>query len=94
MADLHAVTTPKAPRKKRTPVDPDETSRQRFLRLAQSRTGTALNTIKGIGVLGNKSQYEYTDEDVTKIESALNGSVQSAMKALRAGKPVKSSFTL
>jgi hypothetical protein len=81
-------------RKKRQPIDPNETARDRFLRLAQGRTGSALNTIKGIGVLGNKAQYDYGDEDVDKIETALIGAVTSSMKALRAGKPVKSGFSL
>jgi hypothetical protein len=83
-----------AQRKPRTPIDPNETPRDRFLRLAQARTGSALNTIKGIGVLGNKAQYEYTEEDVVKIETALNGGVKAAIAGLRAGKPVKASFTL
>lgn len=45
-------------------------------------------------MLGNKAQYEYTDVDVDKIESALKGAIDAAVKSLRAGKPVKSTFTL
>jgi len=94
MANETASTPAAKTRKARTPIDPNETARDRFLRLAQSRIGSALNVIKGIGVLGNKAQYEYTDVDVDKIESALKGAIDAAVKSLRAGKPVKSTFTL
>jgi Flp pilus assembly protein TadB len=53
-----------------------------------------LNAIKGLSALGNKAQYEYTDEDVQKIEQALKSAVDVTVKALKTGKPVKSTFSL
>lgn len=45
--------------------------REKFVRLAQSRTVNAIRAIRVIGKLGNKSHYEYNDSDVKKIIGAL-----------------------
>ena len=75
-------------------VNPDETNAEKFVRLAELRAGNAIESIRKLSLLGNKSQYEYTDEQVLKIESALTESVKACMSSLRNGKPSQSSFKL
>lgn len=57
-----------------------ETKRDRFVRLAESRTSNAIRAIRTIGKLGNKAQYDFDELDIRKIVSALNKEVE-AMKA-------------
>ncbi|MCV7402176.1 hypothetical protein H7K24_18735 [Mycobacterium fragae] len=54
--------------------------RERFVTLAEARTAKAMNAIRLVGNLSNKSNYEYTDADVTQIVKALDGEVR-ALKA-------------
>jgi len=53
--------------------------RERFVSLAESRTDKALNAIRLLGNLSNRSNYEYSDDDVTQIVKALDAEI----KALR-----------
>ena len=48
-----------------------EEKREKFVRLAEGRTRTALDAIRKIGNLSNKRAYEYDDQDVKKIIRAL-----------------------
>lgn len=75
----------KAARKPREKVDPNETPRQRFQRIGGKRVKTALAKIKLIARINNKRSYEYTGEDVDKIEAALNARVEMVIAAMRAG---------
>lgn len=45
--------------------------RQKFVRLAESRTQNALNAIRKIGNLSNQRAYEFDETDVKKIVKAL-----------------------
>ncbi len=45
--------------------------REKFVKLAEGRTRTALDAIRKIGNLSNKRAYEYDDQDVKKIIKAL-----------------------
>ena len=51
--------------------------RQKFVRLAESRTITAIRAIRVIGKLGNKTAYEFGEADVKKIVAALNREVEA-----------------
>lgn len=53
----------------------DETKREKFTRLAESRMNNALKQIQLIGNLSNTSAYEYTVEDVDKIIRTLKKSI-------------------
>lgn len=60
-----------APRKKReSTVDPNETKRAKFVRLATARVNKAIKAIQQIGNLSG-SAYEYGEEDLAKIKSGL-----------------------
>lgn len=49
--------------------------RQKFVKLAESRTVNAIRAIRVIGKLGNRSHYQYDEADVKKIVSALTKEV-------------------
>lgn len=51
--------------------------RQRFVALAETRTDKALNAIRLLGNLSNKSNYEYTDHDVDQILKAIKAEVKA-----------------
>ena len=59
--------------------------RDRFVRLAESRTANAMRSIRVIGNLSNRSHYEFTDTDVRKIVAALAGEVEALKR--RFGEP-------
>lgn len=51
--------------------------RERFVSLAEARTDKALNAIRLLGNLSNRSNYEYSDADVAKIVKALESEVRT-----------------
>lgn len=48
-----------------------EDKREKFRRLAEKRTQTALNEIRKIGNLSNRRAYDFDEGDVKKIVKAL-----------------------
>ena len=56
---------------------PDESKRDRFVRLAESRTSNALRAIRVIGNLANKAHYEFSAADIKKILNALHKEVDA-----------------
>ena len=54
--------------------------REKFVQLAESRTGNAIKAIRVIAKLGNRSAYEFSEADVKKIASALSKEID-ALKA-------------
>jgi hypothetical protein len=52
--------------------------RQKFIELAEARVNRAINDIRLIGNLANRSAYEYGDEDTKKIFNALQKEIQTA----------------
>ena len=57
-----------------------ETKSQKFVRLANARVTRALNDIRLIGNLSNRSHYEYSEADIKKIVRALDEEIK-VMKA-------------
>lgn len=55
-----------------------ETRRDKFVRLAESRTNKIIDQIELLGNLSNKSVYEYSEDDVTKIFSRLDKELKNA----------------
>ncbi len=45
--------------------------REKFVRLAEGRTQSALEAIRKIGNLSNRRAYEYSDADIKKIIKTL-----------------------
>lgn len=54
-----------------------ETRRDKFVRLATSRVNKALKDLQLIGNLSNRSNYDYSEEDVDKIFRALNAEIKA-----------------
>jgi hypothetical protein len=54
-----------------------ETRSERFRRVATRRTNEILNRIRILGNCSNKSSYSYTEEDIKKIFSAIEGELRS-----------------
>lgn len=57
-----------------------EEKREKFVRLAETRVSKAMQAIRVVGNLSNRSNYEFSDEDIKKISRALNAEIE-AMQA-------------
>jgi hypothetical protein len=57
-----------------------EEDREKFVILANSRVNKAIKAIHLIGNLSNRSNYDYTDEDVHKIFRALNEEITACKR--------------
>lgn len=57
-----------------------EKDREKFVRLATRRVINALKAIQLIGNLSNRSNYDYTSEDVQKIFKALQDELSISRK--------------
>ena len=55
-------------------------SRKKFVELAENRVSRVIKDLRLIGNLSNKSNYEYSDEDVEKIISTLRNEVDKTKK--------------
>lgn len=53
-----------------------ETRNEKFKRLATYRTNLALDKLRILGNLSNKSNYEYTEEEVNKIFTAVDAQLR------------------
>ncbi len=61
-----------------------EEDRMKFVELANKRVNKAISTIHLIGNLSNRSNYDYADEDVDKIFSAVKQELRKAERRFRA----------
>ncbi|MER8811253.1 hypothetical protein [Mesorhizobium australicum] len=52
-----------------------EEKREKFVRLAEGRTQSALDAIRKIGNLSNSRAYDYTEADIKTIVKALREAV-------------------
>lgn len=55
-----------------------ENKRERFIRVAESRTNKAINMIRLIGNCASKNNYDYTGKEVQKIFNALENEIRIA----------------
>ena len=69
-----------------------ENKREKFVRLAESRVNNTIKNIDLIGNLANKSNYDYTKNDVEKIIRTLKKSINEL--ELRFASNNKSDFRL
>lgn len=56
--------------------------RENFVRLANQRVNRAIDQLRLVGNLGNKANYEYTEEDARKIAKALQKACDTAKNRL------------
>ena len=64
----------------------------RFKRVAQRRTGHILNSLRVLGNCSNKSSYQYSEEDVSKIFRAIDEQLRITKTRFHSSRPQK--FTL
>ena len=63
-----------------------QTDRQKFVQLAEARVNRTLKDMQLIGNLSNRSNYDYTDEDVERIFKALNQEIAACKKRFELSK--------
>ncbi len=69
------------------PGGSDSSKREKFVKLAESRTVNAIKAIRTIGKLGNRNAYEYGEADVKKIVKALTNEIEEMKTRLTGTKP-------
>lgn len=57
-----------------------ESKRDKFVRLAEARTNKIIDMIQLLGNCSNLSTYDYTQQDVDKIFSAIEYEIKEAKK--------------
>ena len=57
-----------------------ESKRERFVRLAEARTNKIIDMIQLLGNCANANTYEYTQQDVDQIYSAIEAELREAKK--------------
>lgn len=63
--------------------------RKKFVELAEKRVSRALNDLRLIGNLSNRSAYEFSDEDVRKIFRVLQREMDAAKSKFADGAAAK-----
>lgn len=61
---------------------PPRDKRQKFVELAEKRTMNAIRSVRVIGKLGNRAHYEYNENDVKKIITALSKEIDALKNRL------------
>lgn len=68
-----------------------ETKRERFVRLAEARTNKIIDMIQLLGNCANTGTYEYTQQDVDQIFSAIEAELREAKKKYQRVESAKTS---
>ena len=55
----------------------EESRKERFKRLAIARTKAVLDKLRLLGNLSNKANYDYSDEEMRKIFSAIDSQIRT-----------------
>lgn len=72
-----------------------ENKREKFVRLAETRTNKIINMLQLLGNCSNTNAYEYTQKDIDKIFKAIEFETQEAKKKFNSQESKKGSrFTL
>lgn len=66
--------------------------RDRFLKIAATRTNKILEDIRLLGNCGNTNNYEYTDEEVSKMFSTIEDALYDARLRFEMKKKEKFKF--
>ena len=73
----------------------NESKRERFVRLAEARTNKIIDMIQLLGNCSNTYTYEYTQQDIDQIFSAIETEVREAKKKFAKTESTRSTrFTL
>lgn len=58
-----------------------ESKRDRFIRIVENRTNKILDMLRLLANCSNRSNYEYTDEDIKQIFTAIEKGVKTTKNA-------------
>ena len=68
--------------------------RERFVKIAENRTNKILEMLRLLSNCSNKSNYEYTEEDVYEIFSAIEKELKNTKAAFYGNTKNDTKFTL
>ncbi len=68
--------------------------RDRFVRIAESRTTVILNGLESLGKCANKRNYEYYEKDITEIFGEINKKLREVRALFQEGQKRKNRFRL
>lgn len=68
------------------------TKRERFLKVAESRTNKIISMIKLLGNCANSNNYSYTQKEVKQIFSAIDSELKNTKKKFDTNKNSRFSF--
>ncbi len=71
-----------------------ETKRDRFVRIVENRTNKILDMLRLLANCSNKSNYEYSDDDVKQIFSAIEKEVKTTKNAFLGIESIEERFVL
>ena len=71
-----------------------ETKRDRFIRIAETRTNKILDMLKLLGNCASKANYDYSEEDVKKIFAALEKEMKATKSKFLGENVADERFTL
>lgn len=99
MANAERAGKPKRQKRKgaepsKTPEQRQAERRERFKRLAPVRVTKVLKCLEGVGRMGNRAVYSYTDEEFLKIRGALSDALEAAMDCYAPSTKQTTQFTL
>ena len=72
----------------------EEEKREKFKRIAENRTNRIINDLRLLGNCSNRSNYEYTEDDVKKIFAAIENALKESKQQFYAKKDKKQRFEL
>ena len=72
----------------------NETKNEKFRRLAESRVNSVLDRLRLLGQLADKKNYDYTDEQVSKIFRAIDSELKDTKSKFQKGSAGRKRFTL
>lgn len=68
--------------------------RDRFIKIAEARTNKILDMLRLLGNCSEKSNYEYSEEDVRQIFSVLEREIKNTRSRFSGGSGSTEKFTL
>lgn len=71
-----------------------EAKHDKFIRVAEARTNKIINMIRLLSNCSNTATYEYTDEDVKKIFSALESELKACKSKYQDNRNQEGKFSL
>ena len=74
--------------------EPKESRDERFVRLAERRVNVILDKLRLLGQLSDRRNYEYTDEQISKIFKAIDSELKATKSKFANGSTARKRFTL